>query len=79
MLDVLVGWFYGYVQQYLSFIVVVDFIDGGNRSTRRKPPTVRHRQTLSHNVVHLFMSGIRTHNNICIGPSYDETEILRRD
>jgi hypothetical protein len=42
MLDVLVGWFYGYVQQYFSYIVVVGFIGGGNMSTRRKPPTVSH-------------------------------------
>ena len=26
-------------QQYFSYIVVVSFIGGGNRSTRRKPPT----------------------------------------
>jgi hypothetical protein len=42
MLDVLVGWFYGYVQQYFSYIMVVGFIGGGNMSTRRKPPTVSH-------------------------------------
>ena len=29
------------VQQYVSYILVVSFIDGGNRSTRRKPPTWR--------------------------------------
>ena len=37
------GWFglvYG-VQQYFSNITVVSFIGGGNRSTRRKPPTCR--------------------------------------
>ena len=28
-------------QQYFSYIVSVSFIDGGNRSTRRKPPTCR--------------------------------------
>ena len=26
-------------QQYFSYIMAVNFIDGGNRSTRRKPPT----------------------------------------
>jgi len=26
-------------QQYFSYIVTVSFISGGNRSTRRKPPT----------------------------------------
>ena len=36
------GWFYGvkrHFQQYFSYIVAVGFIDGGNRSGRRKPPT----------------------------------------
>jgi len=28
-------------QQYFSYIVAVGFIGGGNRSTRRKPPTCR--------------------------------------
>jgi hypothetical protein len=28
-------------QQYFSSIVVVSFIGGGNRSTRRKPPSYR--------------------------------------
>jgi len=28
-------------QQYFSYSVVVSFIDGGNKSTRRKPPTCR--------------------------------------
>ena len=26
-------------QQYFSYIVAVNFIDGGSRSTKRKPPT----------------------------------------
>ena len=35
----------------------------GNRSTRRKPPTCSKSLTnLSHNVVHLALSGSRTHN-----------------
>jgi hypothetical protein len=29
----------GHFQQYFSNIVVVSFIGGGNRNTRRKPPT----------------------------------------
>ena len=28
-------------QQYFSYVVAVSFIGGGNRSTRRKPPTCR--------------------------------------
>ena len=35
-------WFMGFnaiFQQYLSYVVAVSFIGGGNRSTRRKPPT----------------------------------------
>ena len=38
-----VGWFRLWcltpLQQYFSYIVVFSFIAGGNRSTRRKPPT----------------------------------------
>jgi len=33
--------FYIIFQQYFSYIVAVSFIGGGNRSTRRKPPTCR--------------------------------------
>ena len=36
---------------------------GGNRRTRKKPPICRsHWQTLSHNVVHLALVDIQTHN-----------------
>jgi hypothetical protein len=48
---------YGYdvlrhIQQYFSYIVAVSFIDGENRSTRRKLPTCsKSLTTLSHNVV----------------------------
>jgi hypothetical protein len=44
---------YRHVQQYISYIVAVSFIGGGNRSTRRIPPTCRKSLTniLSHNVV----------------------------
>ena len=31
----------GHFQQYFSFILAVSFIGGGNRTTRRKPPTCR--------------------------------------
>ena len=40
----MVGLIYGvqcHFQQYFSYIVVVSFIDGGNRSTRRRPLTCR--------------------------------------
>jgi hypothetical protein len=30
-----------HLQQYFNYIVAVSFIGGGNRSTRRKPPTCR--------------------------------------
>jgi hypothetical protein len=33
--------FWRHFQQYFSYIVAVTFIGGGNRSTRRKPPTCR--------------------------------------
>jgi len=40
----MVGWLVDYgvschFQQYSSYIVAVSFIDGGNWSTKRKPPT----------------------------------------
>jgi hypothetical protein len=38
------GWGYGvqhHCQHYFSFIVAVSFNSGGNRNTRRKPPTCR--------------------------------------
>ena len=37
-------WVYGiyrHFQQHFSYIVVVSFVDGGNRSTKRKPPNCR--------------------------------------
>ena len=37
-----VGWFYG-VQQYLSYIVAVSFIGGGNWRTLRKPLLTCHK------------------------------------
>jgi len=30
---------FDHFQQYFSYIVAVSFIGGGNRRTRRKPPT----------------------------------------
>jgi hypothetical protein len=41
---IILGFWFIYIivfQQYFSFIVAVSFIGGGNRSTRRKPPTCR--------------------------------------
>jgi hypothetical protein len=35
------GLVYRHFQQYFGFFSAVSFIDGGNRSTRRKPPTYR--------------------------------------
>jgi hypothetical protein len=34
-------WCFNYLQQNFSYIVAVSFIGGGNRNTRRKPPTCR--------------------------------------
>jgi len=33
--------FIEYIQQYFSYVVVVSYIGGGSRRTRRKPPTCR--------------------------------------
>jgi len=39
-------------QQYVSYIVAVSFIGGGNRSSKRNHrPAVRYRKTLSHSAV----------------------------
>jgi hypothetical protein len=40
----MIGLIYGvyrHFQQYFSYIMAVSFIDGGNRSTQRKPPSSR--------------------------------------
>jgi hypothetical protein len=42
-------------------IVAVNFIGGGDRSTRRRPPT-RRKSLTNFNVVHLALIEIRTHN-----------------
>ena len=43
--------------------MVVCFIGGGNRKTGENHlPVASHWHTLSHNVVHLALIGIRTHN-----------------
>ena len=54
-------------QQYLIYIVAVSFIGGGNRRTRRKPPTCRKSQTLSHNVVHLALIRFELTTSVVIG------------
>ena len=40
------GLFQHHFQQYFNYIVAVSFISGGNRRTRRKPPTCRKSLTL---------------------------------
>jgi len=42
-------------------VMSVSFIRGGNRRTRRKPPTCR-KSLMSHNVVHLALVEIWTRN-----------------
>jgi hypothetical protein len=37
---------YRHFQQYISYILAVSFIGGGNRSTRRKPSTCRKSLTI---------------------------------
>jgi hypothetical protein len=52
-------------QQYFCYIVAVSFIVGGNKSTRRKPPTCRKSLKISPLNVessYLAMNGVRTHN-----------------
>jgi len=56
------GWFYGvlrHFQHYFSYIyiVAVSFIGGGNRSTRRKPPTCR--KSLANFITYCNISGDR--------------------
>ena len=51
---------YCHFQQYSSYIVAVTFIGGGFGEYHR--PVASHWQTLSHNVVHLALIEIRTHN-----------------
>jgi hypothetical protein len=47
-------------EQYFSYIMVVSFIDGGNHRTQRNHwPVAGHWQTLSHNVVHLTLQGLK--------------------
>ena len=54
----------------LFYIMMVSFIDGGNRSTWRKPLTCSKSLTIYHIIlyrVHLAMSGISSHNLVVIG------------
>jgi len=51
--------------------VAVSFIGGGNRSTRRKPPTCRKSlTTLSHNIVHLTWAAFEPTASVVIGTDY---------
>ena len=63
------GWFVWvngvqrHFQQYFSYIVAISFIVGGYRRTRRNHRlAASHRETVSHNVVHLALSESRTYN-----------------
>jgi len=53
-------------QKYLSYIVAVSFIGGGNRNIQRKQPTCRKSLTNFYHIklyrVHLTMSRIQSHN-----------------
>jgi len=49
------------LETYSSYIVAVRFIGGGNWRTWRKPLQVTNK--LYHNVVHLALIEIRTHNS----------------
>ena len=53
---------YRYFQQYFSYIAVVSFISGGNRSVRRKTDLPQVTDKLNHIMlcrVHLAMSRVR--------------------
>ena len=52
-------------QQYFSYIVAVSFIGGGTGENHR--PSTNHRQTLSHNVVHLPWAGSEPTTSVVIG------------
>jgi hypothetical protein len=58
-------WILHRLSVFVSHFIGTRFIGGGSWRTRRKPPTcASHWQTLSHNVVHLALIEIRTHNTI---------------
>jgi hypothetical protein len=52
-----------YFQQYFSYIAAISFIGGKNGGLgENQRPVASHLQTLSHNVGHLALVEIRTHN-----------------
>ena len=58
-------------QQYFSYLVVLTFIGGGNRSTRRKPPTFRKWLIKPYHIllyrVHLTLAGFELTTLVVIG------------
>ena len=80
MVSVKVMVFNASLKQYFSYIVMVSFIGGGNRSTHRKPLTCCKSLTnfiyhIKLYQVHLGMSGTRTHNRS--GDSHYHTITIR--
>ena len=81
-------WIQRHFQQHFIYIVVVSFISGENRSTRRKPPTCRKSQNyhiIFLNQVHFAKSGIRTLKNnyaiyvICMYKPYNLLNYVCQD
>ena len=57
--------FWRHFQQYLSYIVAVSFIGGGNRSTRRKPPTCH--KSLTNYIIMLYQTAFENITSVVIG------------